>query len=50
MRLTMTLTIACLFVFCLAGLPWEQPARAVRLVEQPNYSFDSARSRDCQWT
>ncbi len=38
MRLTMTLTIACLFVFCLAGLPWEQPVRAVRLVEQPNHS------------
>ena len=38
MRLTMTLTITCLFVFCLAGLPWEQPVRAVRLVEQPNYS------------
>ena len=38
MRLTMTLTITCLFVFCLAGLPWEQPVRAVRLVEQPNPS------------
>ena len=38
MRLTMSLTIACLFVLCLAGLPWERPARADRLVEQPNYS------------
>lgn len=38
MRLKMTLTIACLFVFGLAGSPWEQPVRAVRLVEQPNHS------------
>lgn len=38
MRLTMILTIACLFGFCLAGLPWEQPVRAVRLIEQPNHS------------
>ena len=38
MRLMMTLTITCLFVFCLAGLAWEQPVRAVRLVEQPNHS------------
>lgn len=45
MRLTMTLTIACLFVFCLAGLPWEQPVRAVRLVEQPNHSSEIVRAR-----
>ena len=38
MRLTMTLTIACLFVLCLAGLAWERPARADRLVEQPNFT------------
>ena len=41
MRIAITLTIACLFVFCLAGLPWEQPVRAVTFVEQPNHSFAS---------
>ena len=45
MRLTMTLTITCLFVFCLAGLPWEQPVRAIRLVEQPNHSSETVRAR-----
>lgn len=45
MRSMMTLTITCLFVLCLAGLPWEQPVRAGKVVEQPNHSFTSVRAR-----
>ena len=45
MRLTMTLTIACLFVFCLAGLPWEQPVRAVKSVEAATHHTLPLRAR-----
>lgn len=34
MRLTMKLTVAFLFVCCLAGLLWEETARADRAVSQ----------------
>jgi hypothetical protein len=43
MRLTMKLTVAFLFVACLAGLLWEEPGRAGRAVRQPN--FDTVRAR-----
>ena len=43
MRLTMKLTVAFLFVACLAGLLWEEPVRAGRVIRQPN--IDTVRAR-----
>ena len=44
MRLTMKLTVAFLFVACLAGLLWEEPVRAGREVRQPASNTVRARA------
>ena len=45
MRLTMKLTVAFLFVCCLAGLLWEEPVRAGRAVSQPTSNTSPVRAR-----
>jgi Cu-Zn family superoxide dismutase len=45
MKLTMKLTIVCLFVVCLAGLLWEEPVHAVKVVKQPHYGILPLRAR-----
>ena len=44
MRLTMKLTVAFLFVCCLAGLLWEETVRAGRAVSQPTFNPVRARA------
>ncbi|HEX2271778.1 MAG TPA: superoxide dismutase family protein [Pyrinomonadaceae bacterium] len=44
MRLTMKLTVAFLFVACLAGLRWEEPVRADRAVKPSNTNPVRARA------
>jgi len=45
MRLTMKLTVAFLFVCCLAGSLWEEPVRADRAVSQPTSNTNVVRAR-----
>lgn len=45
MRLTMKLTVAFLFVACLAGSLWEERVRAKHAVSQPATNMNPVRAR-----
>ena len=45
MRLTVKLVVGCLFVACLVGSPWEEPVRAIKVVERSNDGNRPLRAR-----